>query len=242
MQNPISRFENSIVDRVIQNTQLYFWSRWLSTVLLIGFLVLEDLNYAADMIIKGSWMARTIPTSSHDAVFVGIWTASLIFALGQKRIKYTGRMIGVMNFTSIYAVVFATMFLGGVCESMFNIAYYSFLVPTNAERLSIMFDGIKYYGAFALLVSAAIIPIYVKIYKIFNRKWLWVAIGSFAVYLAGWVAIGFPITVNARFGLSNLYSDPLTNAIEIVSWYVWIVPLVIAYLKGPREYHADFLF
>lgn len=242
MQNPISRFENSIVNRVIQNEQLYFWSRWLGTVLLVGFLVFEDLNYIADMIFKGSLMARTIPTSSHDLVFVGIFTASLIFALGQKRTKYPGRLIGVMNFTSIYAVVFATMFLGGVCESMFNIAYYAFLVPTNSDRLKIMLDGIRYYGAFALLLSAAVIPIYVKIYKIFNRKWLWISIGSFAFYLVGWIAIGFPITVNARFGLTQYYSSPLVNGIEIFSWYVWIVPLVIAYLKGSRKYHADFLF
>lgn len=190
-----------------------------------------------DMIV-GNWghfdfnpVARNIDSSAHDLVYAEIFLYALIVRIHQP-----------MNIKGLFVSIGLVMFTVAVCECMFNTAYYIFLVPNNQLRADVALAGIATFGNLALLITSLGVPAYFKIWTVLNKTWFRISVLSFFIFLCIWVAIGFPITINSVIGETVYYHSFFVNGWEELSWTVYFIPAIIAYLLPKNhEYKEDVL-
>ena len=180
-------------------------------------------------------LARDKWSSGHTLVYSGIIVFALIVFL--KESKYGSidkRDTGIVPRQTLKGFILSIsvpMFAVGICEGIFNLAYYTVLVPDNQLRLAIIRAGISTYGNLALLAMAALAPASFAMWYYYTRKWFLISVAAFVGYMGAWILIGFPITINSTIGITPYYPVPWVNAIEIISWYVFLIPICIGYLK-----------
>jgi hypothetical protein len=227
------------------------------------FFFFELAHYLDGMLLHG-WESRDISSSGHSAVYAGIWLYALItmyfcnaptknFHVSNSRIMNSlfSFVYSPKKLKNIILPVGLVMMMVGLCEGMFNIAYYIILVPNNQLRFAVAYSGIIAYGTLALLLVSAFIPMWFKLWRALNFQWFLISLLAFFMYLVNWMFLPyllgygfFPITINATIGMTAWYHSYWVNAIEIFSWWIYILPATIAFLKGSKElrYEHSFIY
>jgi hypothetical protein len=221
------------------------------------FFAFEVYHYAQNMVLFG-WESRDTYSSGHSAVYLGIWlyaltTMYLCNSDSRKEYDYFHKFsLTHTIFASLYSFVYTpkklknivlpialVMLMVGLCEGMFNLAYYLTLVPNNQIRFALAYSGIVAYGTLALLLMCVFVTIWFKIWRALNFTWFVISLIVFAEYLVIWMVLGFPITINATIGMTEWYNNYWVNAVEIFSWYVYLIPAFVAFLLGSKNYNYE---
>ena len=105
----------------------------------------------------------------------------------------------------------------------FGVAYHElwwfgtyFLVHPNPSE--VLFN-LQIYGSFIVtLIIGLFIFYFAGYHKDLNWKVLAGASLGFLLFQAGWAAIGYPLSLDLKIGVTPLFSDLATNFIEFTSW------------------------
>ena len=160
-------------------------------------------------------LARTSTISgnagNHSLIFILVLLTIWINLIKEARGKTLKSIF--LGKDSIFRIVLTCLLIPAVHELLWYIPY---LATYGYTPLMIpAFHSISKVNSLWLISGIAILLVYVSFFRWGKFETLFV-LSLVPMYLA-WYAIGFPVTLRFE-GATNLFYDPLTNLIEILSW------------------------
>lgn len=123
----------------------------------------------------------------------------------------------------------AIIFIVAVHELIWYVIYGGFYDFGSMAR------SLQAIGYIMFLLTTIGIYYVVKFYRDLDLKIFAVGFTIWLVQMISWGVAGYPITLDFKTGMTQLYGDPATDYIELASWLPIVAVVVMAYMAKAKR-------
>jgi hypothetical protein len=196
----------------------------------------------------GDWLTTRISwaTSAHSwswvmyggfAIMVAVWQRPAIgrglssFALFWRKTENSWTISERLSTFNGWRA-FLLVGLGVAIHELFWFGAYYLAHPTRFTAQIILDPNIG-YGSFVEMCAIGVVIFFMLDYfrylRILDLKIFMAGLGVMALYYAGWIAAGYPLTLDLIVGVDNLFASGWVDFIEFGSWLLMFAVLGFAY-------------